>query len=180
MATLDRDAGDTGELVVPVASSSLPALYDEHFRSLVKLASMYVDDRETAEEVVQDAFVKLLAGNYRIEAGKEAPYLRKMVLNGARSMLRKRRVRRLHTPDVPGLVAAAEETGMAGAERDRLLAAVRQLPEKQAAVLILRFYLDLSEADIAETLGIAKGSVKSHSHRGLAKLQKLLGEEVPS
>lgn len=180
VAALDRNTGDTGESVIPVVSSSLPALYDEHFRSMVKLASMYVDDRETAEEVVQDAFVKLLAGNYRIEAGKEAPYLRKMVLNGARSMLRKRRVRRLHTPDAPGLVAAAEESGMAGAERDRILAAVRQLPEKQAAVLILRFYLDLSEADIAETLGIARGSVKSHSHRGLAKLQKLLGEEVPS
>lgn len=174
MATLDRNGGPT---VVPLASSALPALYDQHFRSLVKLASMYVDDRESAEVVVQDAFVKLLTGNYRIEQGKEAPYLRKIVLNGARSMLRKRRVRRLHTPDAPGLVAAAEESGVASAERDRLLAAVRQLPEKQAAVLILRFYLDLSEADIAETLGIAKGSVKSHSHRGLTKLKSILGEE---
>ena len=171
---MDRKQGET---MVSVASSALPALYDQHFRSLVKLASMYVDDRETAEEVVQDAFVKLLTGNYRIEAGKEAPYLRKMVLNGARSMLRKRRVRRLHTPDAPGLVAAAEESGVAGAERDRMLAAVRQLPERQASVLILRFYLDLSEAEIAETLGIAKGSVKSHSHRGLAKLQTILGED---
>jgi len=174
VATLDRKQGET---VVPVASSMLPALYDQHFRSMVKLAAMYVDDRETAEEVVQDAFVKLLTGNYRIEPGKEAPYLRKMVLNGARSMLRKRRVRRLHTPDEPGLVAAAEEGGVAVTERERMLAAVRQLPEKQASVLILRFYLDLSEAEIAETLGIAKGSVKSHSHRGLAKLQSILGED---
>lgn len=173
MATLDRKHAGT---VVPVAASVLPGLYDEHFRSLVKLASMYVDDRETAEEVVQDAFVKLLAGNYRIEAGKEAPYLRKMVLNGARSMLRKRRVRRLHTPDEPGLVAAAEEAGVARSERERILAAVRRLPEKQAGVIVLRYYLDLSEAEIAETLGIARGSVKSHAHRGLAKLEAMLAE----
>lgn len=176
MATLDGNRNDV--VVSTTVGSALPALYDEHFRSLVKLASMYVDDRETAEEVVQDAFVKLLAGNYRIDAGKEGPYLRKMVLNGARSMLRKRRVRRQHTPDAPGLVAAAEESGVAGTERDRILSAVRQLPEKQASVIILRYYLDLSEADISETLGIAKGSVKSHAHRGLAKLEGLLGEEV--
>jgi len=112
----------------------------------------------------------------RIDAGKEASYLRMMVLNGARSKLRKRRVRRLHTPDAPGLVAAAEESGVASAERDRILAAVRQLSEKQASVIILRYYLDLSEAEIAETLGMARGSVKSHAHRGLAKLESILGE----
>ncbi len=172
MATLDRNHG---EAIASTAPYTLPALYDQHYRSMVKLASMYVDDRETAEEVVQDAFVKLLAGNYHIEPGREAPYLRKMVLNGSRSLLRKRRVRRLHTPDDPGLVAAAEETGVARSERERILQAVRRLPEKQAAVIILRYYLDLSEADIAETLGIARGSVKSHAHRGLAKLEKLLG-----
>lgn len=177
VAALDRDHG---EVVIPVAASTLPALYDQHFRSMVKLASMYVDDRETAEEVVQDAFVKLLSGSYRIEDGKHAPYLRQMVLNGARSMLRKRRVRRLHAPEQPGPVAAAEESGVANTERTRILAAIRELPEKQASVLILRYYLDLSEAEIAETLGIARGSVKSHAHRGLAKLQKVLGDDPAS
>lgn len=188
MATLDRDhtgpggadsaSGPTSGVLSTgvLTSAALPALYDQHFRSLVKLASMYVDDRGSAEEVVQDAFVKLLSGKYRVEQGKEAPYLRMMVLNGARSALRKRRVRRAHTPDAPGLVAAAEEAGVASAERDRILTAVRRLPEKQASVIILRYYLDLSEAEIAETLGIARGSVKSHAHRGLAKLQSILGE----
>lgn len=159
-----------------LSSADLPGLYDLHFRSLVKLASMYVDDRGSAEVVVQDAFVKLLSGNYRVEQGKEAAYLRMIVLNGARSTLRKRRVRRNHTPDVPGIVAAAEESGVASAERERILAAVRQLPEKQASVIILRYYLDLSEAEIADTLDIARGSVKSHAHRGLAKLESVLGE----
>jgi len=138
---------------------------------------MYVDQREAAEEVVQDAFVKLLKGNYRIAEGAEAAYLRRMVVNGAHSALRKRRVRRQYVPDEPGLVAAAEEMGISRSERERILNAVRQLPKNQAAVIVLRYYLDLSEADIAETLGIARGSVKSHAHRGLTKLQKILGPE---
>ncbi len=155
----------------------LSVLYEEHFRSLVKLASMYVDDIETAEEVTQDAFLKMLSGRYRIEPGKEAPYLRSMVLNGARSKLRKRRVRRLYDPGPPGTAPAAELGGVQGAEQRRLLDTMRNLPEKQAAVLILRYYLDLSEAEIAETLGIARGSVKSHAHRGLAKMATLLEDE---
>lgn len=158
--------------------SDLNELYAEHYRSLVKLASMYVDDIETAEEVTQDAFVKMLSGQYRVARGSEAAYLRSAVLNGARSMLRKRRVRRLHRPDRPATAPAAEVGGVAGAEHDRVMAAIRALPEKQALVLILRYYLDLSEREIAETLGIARGSVKSHAHRGLAKLGGLLTEEV--
>ncbi len=160
-------------------ADQLPELYDRHYRSLVKLASFSVDDRETAEEVVQDAFVKLVSGSYRIEPGKEAGYLRSMVLNGARSALRKRRVRRNHPPDRPGVIDAAEVGGVASAEHDRVVEALRTLPEKQAAVIVLRYYLDLSEAEIAETLDIARGSVKSHAHRGLAKLAGLLGEDPP-
>lgn len=166
-----RDPDATSEL-------DLPDLYERYYRSLVKLASMYVDSRESAEEVTQDAFVKLLSGNYAIEAGKEGPYLRSMVLNGARSRLRKRQVRRAHTPDAPGLVAAAEVGAVGATERDEMLLVLRTLPEKQAAVLILRYYLDLSEAEIAETLDIARGSVKSHAHRGLAKLAKLLEKQT--
>jgi RNA polymerase sigma-70 factor (sigma-E family) len=161
----------------PGLQAELPRLYEEHYRTLVKLASFNVDDTETAEEVVQDAFVKLVAGNYEIEPGREAQYLRSMVLNGARSTLRKRRVRRAHTPEPPGLVAAAEVGGVASAEHDRMIDALRTLPEKQAHVLVLRYYLDLSEAEIADTLGIARGSVKSHAHRGLAKLATLLGDD---
>ena len=157
------------------AETTLPALYDSHYKTMVRLASMYVDQREAAEEVVQDAFVKLLKGNYRINEGSEAAYLRRMVVNGAHSALRKRRVRRRHTPEEAEPVAAAEEEGVSRSERERILQAVRQLPRNQAAVIVLRYYLDLSEAEIAETLGIARGSVKSHAHRGLAKLERILG-----
>lgn len=170
--------GRQGGSAAPRSGSSLPALYDNHYETMVKLASMYVDQREAAEEVVQDAFVKLLKGNYRIAEGAEAAYLRRMVVNGAHSALRKRRVRRRHVPEEPGPVAAAEQEGVDRTERERILHAVRQLPKNQAAVIVLRYYLDLSEAEIAETLGIARGSVKSHAHRGLAKLQKILGPDA--
>lgn len=154
----------------------LRVLHDLHYRSLVKLASIYVDDVDSAEEVVQDAFVRLLGGRYRIEPGKEAAYLRSMVLNGARSQLRRRRVRRLHRPERPPDAAAAERDGVDLAVRDDVLVALRRLPARQAAVLVLRYYLDLSEAEIAQTLGMAPGSVKSHAHRGLARLRPLLEE----
>ena len=165
------------ETEVSEVPSTLAVLYEQHYRSLVKLAIFYVDDRESAEELVQDAFVKLLNGNYQIVPGKEGPYLRTMVVNNGRSALRKRRVRRAFKPEPPGLVAAAEEGGVESAEHDRILHALRQLPEREASVLVLRYYEDLSEADIATTLGIARGSVKSHAHRGLAKLAAILGEE---
>lgn len=165
-----------GEATVSVSGRELSALYDEHYRQLVKLAGLYLGDVETAEEVVQDAFVKLLTGRYSIEPGKAGPYLRSMVLNGARSQLRKRKVRADKAPTPGPDAVPAEEIGMARVERDRLVAAVRSLPHKQASVLMLRYYLDLSEAEIAETLGIAPGSVKSHAHRALAKLQTKLKE----
>ncbi len=169
--------GGQGGSSAPAASTRLSALYDEHYETMVKLAAIYVDDRHSAEEVVQDAFVRLLRGNYVVKPGREAAYLRQAVLNGARSALRRRRVQRLHVPDRPAPVAAAEEGGMHRSDRDRILEAVRRLPHKQASVVILRYYLDLSEAEIADTLGMARGSVKSHAHRALNKLQKSLGDD---
>jgi RNA polymerase sigma-70 factor (sigma-E family) len=181
MAGLERTP--TGELpiigrTVTQTRVDLPALYEAHYRRLVKLASFYTDDTETAEEVVQDAFVKLLNGNYRIDTNAGA-YLRSMVLNGARSQLRKRRVRREYVPDTPLPVDAAEVGGVAALASAEIVAALRTLPDKQGAVLVLRYFLDLSEAEIAQTLGIAPGSVKSHASRGLAKLAKLL-PEIPA
>lgn len=168
MAFLDKGrTGSSDEL-------DLGSLFDVHYAKLVKMASFYTDDTGSAEEVVQDAFVRLLKGNYRIQAGREAAYLRSMVLNGARSTLRKRKVRREHKPEPAPDAPAAEIAGVANVASAEMLAALHQLPEKQASVLMLRYYLDLSEAEIAETLDIARGSVKSHAHRGLSKLADLV------
>ncbi len=153
--------------------TDLAAAYQEHYRSLVKLASLLVDDVGRCEEIVQDAFVKVwrrppsLSGDDRLPA-----YLRSAVLNGARSHLRHRRVERRHLRAVAS-PSAAPEAPQRG-DDDRVLAALRSLPDRQREVLALRYYLDLSEAEIAATLGISPGSVKTHAHRGLATLAERL------
>lgn len=153
----------------------LVKLYEEHYNSLVRLASFLLDDVESCEEVVQDAFVKLYT-TARPTPGKEVPYLRAMVLNGARGRMRWRLVRKRHLHEIPEPVASAESDAMSRHERQRMLDALKRLPKRQGEVLILRFYQDLNEAEIAETLGISQGSVKTHSSRGLAALKSLLAD----
>lgn len=166
---VDDADGDAIEL-----GTQLRTLYDQHYRSLVKLASFYVDDVWTCEEVVQDAFVKLLTGRRLAAPGKEAAYLRSAVLNGARSTLRKRKVRREKQPEASGHAPSPEGAALGNVVRGDVLAAVRSLPAKQADVLTLRYFLDLSEADIADALGMAQGTVKSHAHRGMKRLAEVL------
>jgi RNA polymerase sigma-70 factor (sigma-E family) len=149
----------------------LAALHREHYRSLVRLASLLVDDVGTCEEIVQEAFVKVWQRGGRIRDAERMPaYLRSAVLNGARSHLRGLQVRRRHLQSAPDPVDSAEATAVVGDEQRRVLAALRSLPDRQREVLALRYYLDLSEAEIAATLGISSGSVKTHAHRGLAAL----------
>ena len=187
---------------VPRSTVDLESAYREHYASLVRLASILVDDVGTCEEVVQEAFVRVWqrGGGLR-EADRLPAYLRSAVLNGARSHLRKVVVRRRHLSSVPppGVAGAAGTAGVmpgaaapgagtdveavgtdtaegpeAGAvasdETRQVLAALRTLPDRQREVLALRYYMDLSEAEIAVTLGISPGSVKTHAHRGLAAL----------
>ena len=111
----------------------------------------------------------------RPEPGKEPAYLRSMVMNGARSRMRRRMVRRRVAPEAPAPVDSAESGALERLRNDALIDAVRSLPRRQSEVLTLRYYLDLSEAEIAESLGISRGSVKTHASRGLAALQRTLG-----
>lgn len=160
---------------------SLESLYVAHYRDLVRLVSGLLDDNETCEEVVQDAFASLLRGG-RPRAGREAAYLRSAVLNGARSQMRKRRVRRRHLASVadetePTPTGSPEDAAVQHIEHQRVLEAVRALPRRQCEVLLLRFQAELSEAEIADTLGISTGSVKTHASRGLAAVRARLDED---
>ena len=152
----------------------LVRLFADHYKDLVRLASLLLDDVGSCEEVVQDAFVKMHTLQSRPEPGKEAAYLRSIVMNGARSRMRRRMVRRRLTPDAPAPFESAESGALDRLESDALIEAVRALPRRQSEVLTLRYYLDLSEAEIAETLGISRGSVKTHASRGLAALERTL------
>lgn len=158
-------------------STPLAAMHREHYRSLVKLASLLIDDRSTCEEVVQDAFIAVFRSPTRLRDESRLPaYLRSAVLNGARSHLRKRQVRtRLRSVDAPITeVTSAEAGALLADEKRAVVEALRSLPDRQRDVLVLRFYLDLSESEIANTLGIGAGTVKTHTRRGLDALARQL------
>ena len=164
----------------PPRAAELARLHREHYGSLVRLASILVDDVGTCEELVQDAFVAVLArpGRFRDEA-KAPAYLRSAVLNGARTQLRRRTVRERARPlQVVGAERSAETGALVSDEHRAVLAALRSLPERQREVLTLRYYLDLSETEIAETLGIVAGTVKTHAQRGLAALHHILEDRT--
>lgn len=148
---------------------AIESLYRAHYWPLVRLAS-YLSDPGAAEEIVQDAFVRTHGRLHRVDDDKAPGYLRVAVVNGARSHLRKRRVRRRYQQPPGGNADAAEIGGIAAAQRAELMAMLSALPQRQREVLVLRYYLDLSESEIASTLGISEGSVKTHAHRGLTAL----------
>lgn len=155
--------------------AALSALYAAQYRPLVRLATLLLADQAVAEEVVQDAFVAMHGAWRRLrDPHKAAAYLRQAVVNRARSGLRRRSVEARYAPAPPPDVASAEIAAIGAVERDRVLAALRELPRRQREVLVLRYYLDLSEAQIAETLGISRGAVKSHAARGMTALRSVL------
>lgn len=163
------------------ADEALEELYAAHWRQLVRLAVLLVRDVGTAEEVVQDAFVAMHGRWGRLRDNDKAlAYLRQAVVNRSRSVLRHQVVVDRHlraTASRPTETAPDADSGaLAAARRIAVLDALGQLPDRQREVLVLRHYLDLSEAEIAEALGIARGSVKSHASRGAAALRELLGD----
>jgi len=152
-------------------------LYRAHALGLIRLALVLVGDRESAQDVVQDAFVGLYRAWPRLRDTAKAPgYLRTAVINGARSVLRARnrsRLLRLHY-DPP--VWSAEAAVMVREERRAVLAAVARLSRRQREVLALRYYAGLSHAEIAETLSITTGTVASTLSHAMAALARELGE----
>lgn len=159
---------------VPATDPWLVERYRADYRDLVRLAALVHGDRHAAEEAVQDAFVAVARA--RATPANVGAYLRSAVLNAARSQGRRRRaagrhLRRLGPP--PYAPAADADLGRAD-DTARVLAALAELATRQREVLVLRYYSELTEAEIAETLGISVGSVKTHAHRGLAALERRL------
>jgi RNA polymerase sigma-70 factor (sigma-E family) len=154
----------------------VPALYTEHWRNSLRLAVFLTGDRATAEDVVQDAFVAL----YRNQANLRDPdaavgYLRVCIVNISRSLIRRHMTARKHLRALgPTSEEAADVPALLAAEHQRTLAAVRSLPRAQREVVVLRYWGQLSEAQIAATLGISPGTVKSTASRGLARLRTAL------
>ena len=172
IGTVTRDAID--------ADDALTALYAAHYRKLVRIAALLLDDYSLSEEVVQDAYVKMHGSWRRIREPEAAEaYLRTTVLNLARSRMRRRLVAAKHAPKPLPDAPCAEHGALELIERDRVIRALHRLPPRQRECLVLRYYADLSETQIAEAMGISAGAVKSHASRGMAALRAALLEEQP-
>jgi RNA polymerase sigma-70 factor (sigma-E family) len=161
------------------ADRAVTALYTTHYRSLVRLAALLVRDVATAEEVVQDSFVAMHGGWRRLrDSDKALSYLRQSVVNRSRSVLRHRVVVDRNAPKPAPDMPSAEHGAIALLERSAVVSALRTLPPRQREALVLRYYGDLSEAQIASTMGISRGAVKSHTARAIAALRSVLEREA--
>jgi RNA polymerase sigma-70 factor (sigma-E family) len=157
------------------ADEAIVALYAGHYRELVRLGALLLGDASTAEEVVQDAYVNLHRRWGRVrEPDKALAYLRRCVVNGARDRSRRAQVARAHSPAVPPEAPSAEHEALTGLQRREILTALAGLSTRQRETLVLRYYADLTEAQIAEALGISPGAVKTHASRGLTALRERL------
>jgi RNA polymerase sigma-70 factor (sigma-E family) len=156
------------------ADQALEQLYAAHWRQLVRLAVLLVRDQGVAEEIVQDAFVAVHSRWGRLrDPDKGLAYLRQSVVNRSRSHQRHLTVVRRHAlrQAPPAPAPGADHAPYDVAQRAEVLDALRRLPARQREVLALRYYVDLSEAEIAELLEISRGAVKSHASRGVAALR---------
>jgi RNA polymerase sigma-70 factor (sigma-E family) len=164
------------------ADTAVGVLYASHWSPLVRLATLLTRDASVAEELVQDAFVALhRRWGSLADPGAAHGYLRTSVVNASRSALRHRGVQERYRQPAPPEPAGPEERAVRSSEDARVLSALRTLSRRQQEVLVLRYYSDMSEYDIAQTLGLSRGAVKSHAHRGLAALRAALltAGEVP-
>ncbi|HKJ55731.1 MAG TPA: sigma-70 family RNA polymerase sigma factor [Nitriliruptoraceae bacterium] len=179
--------GRTGTLAEPPsAAPTSPPTAEELFRAegtaLVRLARIFTDDRNAAEDLVQEAFIRYHRSRHRIEdSGAAAAYLRSIVCNLARDhnrrglMSRRHHARRPRDPLPAPLDATVVDRLVSDHEGERVMRALHDLSKRQRDCLVLRFHLELTEREIGETLGISPNTVKTHVRRGLATLQLRLG-----
>jgi len=176
------DAVPLGAGVAVAAPSTLDVealvvrLFEEEGQSLVRLVRLFVDDRNAAEDIVQEGFIRLARAADRIkDPAKAAPYLRSIVLNLARDQNRRGLVSlRHHLPFDPAR-ASTEDQIVLRDDQSEVIEALRDLPYRQRDCLVLRYYKELGIDDIAEMLGISRNSVKTHLSRGLAAMERRLG-----
>jgi RNA polymerase sigma-70 factor (sigma-E family) len=169
-ATGRRDRGEWS------ADHTVTELYSSQYRALVRLAALLMPDTPAAEQVVQDSFVAMHGCWQRLGDGQKAlTYLRRTVMNRSRSMPAHRAAAGKNWPNPPPDPPGAGHGAPVPPERPAVIAALRGLPARQREAIVLRYYADLSEADIAAAMGISRAAVQSHSARGMTALRAALG-----
>ena len=167
--------GDLDRVTAAVPVDGIAGLVERNWADLVRLAALLLRDRVQAEDVVQDAVVSCLRGQHRLRDPDAAlAYLRRAVVNNARSLLRRRAMIRRHDTGQVVHMPGADEGALSGVERDAVIVALRDLPRRQREAVVLRFYADATEKQAAEAMGVSVGSVKAYTSRGLAALQSAL------
>jgi RNA polymerase sigma-70 factor (sigma-E family) len=160
------------------AGQAVMQLYAVHYRALVRLAALLVRDVPTAEDVVHEAFVAMRHASDRLrDADQALAYLRQAVVNRSRSVLRHRMMVEMDQQEPSLDTPNPEDEILIQLERSAVVAALRDLPERQREAIVLRYYADLSEAEIAATMGISRGAVKSHTARGMSALRAAMQQE---
>jgi RNA polymerase sigma-70 factor (sigma-E family) len=166
-----RAAGWTGHGIDALVSR----LFEQEAANLVRLARFFVDDRDAAEDLVQEAFIRLARSVHRIEEGDRAPaYLRSIVLNLARDHNRRGLMSLRHRMRSDPAPPALDEEIVDRDDHRRVIEALRALPLGQRNCLVLRYYLELSNPEIATTLGVSINTVKTQIQRGMATLERRL------
>ena len=160
------------------ASELVGDLFEYHAVRLIRMAVLLLGDQSSAEDVVQDAFLGLYRGAGRLrDPANAVAYLRASVLNGCRSVLRSRKRAWSLIPAHDPPVWSAESAAMAGEDRREVLRAVTRLPRRQREVLVLRYYVNLTDQEIAADLGVTRGTVASTASRALAAIGRELGDQ---
>jgi RNA polymerase sigma-70 factor (sigma-E family) len=156
----------------------LERVYDDQGAALVRLARIFTDDRNAAEDIVQEAFIRLYRSAHRVDDPSKVPaYMRSVVLNLCRDHNRRGLMSLRHQQTTAGdeRTAPSPDIEVVRSEsQGEVIDALLELSARQRECLVLRFYLELSETEIAATLGISPNSVKTHSRRGMATLRERL------
>lgn len=147
----------------------LRSAYERYHRPMVRMCALIIGDGTTAEDIVQDVFVLGAVRISHLDPDAVAPYLRRAVANACRNRSRHRAVERRV---LPRLVEVAPGPSTSTEDRDEMWTAILQLPFGQGACLVLRYYEDLSEREMAAVLGCSVGTVKSQTSRALRALRR--------
>jgi RNA polymerase sigma factor (sigma-70 family) len=170
-----------GERISVEAEELVVRLFHAEGRSLVRLARLFVDDRDAAEDIVQEAFLRLARHAGRIDSDDRAPaYLRSIVLNLARDHNRRGLVSLRHHAASGREVDVGDDSAdrlVRSEEHRRVIDAVRGLPARQRDCITLRYFEELPIEGIATTLGLSANSVKTHLQRAMATLDRTLAEQ---
>jgi RNA polymerase sigma-70 factor (sigma-E family) len=173
------DAGTATVNWPGISRATLLTLYVEYYASMVRLARLVVCDASTAEEIVQDTFLAMMMGHWRLrDEDRALAYLRQAVMNRSRSAVRRRIVIEKHlefySPDMP----SAEYVALALLERAAVVSALRELTDRQREAVMLRYYAGLTEVETAGAMGISQGSVKTHMARAMVTLRETLEPQL--